>query len=71
MMMMMMMMMIIIIIIIIRNKEVLVNRPDIKIKNKANNICFLMVKVKLSLRLTKHHAMKAYCGSGGIAPRIR
>jgi hypothetical protein len=30
------------------------------------------VKVKLSLCffLTKHHAMKAYWGSGGIAPRI-
>jgi hypothetical protein len=28
------------------------------------------VKVKLSLCLTKHHAMKAYWGSGGIVPRI-
>jgi hypothetical protein len=28
------------------------------------------VKVKLFLCLTKHHAMKAYWGSGGIAPRI-
>jgi hypothetical protein len=28
------------------------------------------VKVKLSLCLTKHHAMKAYWGSGCIAPRI-
>jgi hypothetical protein len=28
------------------------------------------VKVKLSLCLTKHHVMKAYWGSGGIAPRI-
>jgi hypothetical protein len=28
------------------------------------------VKVKLSLCLTKHHAMKAYWGSGSIAPRI-
>jgi hypothetical protein len=28
------------------------------------------VKVKLSLCLTKHHAMKAYWGSGGIAPFI-
>jgi hypothetical protein len=27
-------------------------------------------KVKLSLYLTKHHAIKTYCGSGGIAPRI-
>jgi hypothetical protein len=28
------------------------------------------IKVKLSLRLTKHHAMKTYWGSGSIAPRI-
>jgi hypothetical protein len=28
------------------------------------------VKVKLSLCLTKHHAMKTDWGSGGIAPRI-
>jgi hypothetical protein len=28
------------------------------------------VKVKLSLCLTKHHAIKTYWGSGGIAPRI-
>jgi hypothetical protein len=28
------------------------------------------VKVKLSLCLTKHHAMKTYYGSGGIASRI-
>jgi hypothetical protein len=28
------------------------------------------VKVKLSLCLTKHHAMKAYWESGGIAPLI-
>jgi hypothetical protein len=27
-------------------------------------------KRKLSLCLTKHHAMKTYCGSGGIGPRI-
>jgi len=27
-------------------------------------------RVKLSLCLTKHHAMKAYLGSGGITPRI-
>jgi hypothetical protein len=31
---------------------------------------WLKVKVKLSLRLTKHHAMKTYWGSGIIAPRI-
>jgi hypothetical protein len=28
------------------------------------------VKVKLSLCLTKHHAIRTYWGSGGIAPRI-
>jgi hypothetical protein len=28
------------------------------------------VKVKLPLCLTKHHAMKTYWGSGGIAPHI-
>jgi hypothetical protein len=28
------------------------------------------VKVKLSLCLTKHNAMKTYWGSGSIAPRI-
>jgi hypothetical protein len=31
---------------------------------------FTLMKVKLSLCLTKHHTMKAYWGSGGIAPRI-
>jgi hypothetical protein len=33
-------------------------------------IVFKQVKVKLSLCLTKHHAMKTYWGSGGIASRI-
>jgi hypothetical protein len=28
------------------------------------------VKIKLSLCLTKHYAVKAYWGSGGIAPHI-
>jgi hypothetical protein len=27
-------------------------------------------KVNLSLRLTKHHAMKTYWGNGGITPSI-
>jgi hypothetical protein len=31
---------------------------------------WVKVKVKLSLCLTKHHAMKTYWGSGGITPRI-
>jgi hypothetical protein len=36
----------------------------IKVKVKVK------VKVKLSLCLTKHHDMKAYWGSGGIAPHL-
>jgi hypothetical protein len=35
-----------------------------------DNIRMVKVKVKLFLCLTKHHAVKAYWGSGGIAPRI-
>jgi hypothetical protein len=38
------------------------NRRNVKEENK--------VKLKLSLYLTKHHAMKTYWRSGGIAPRI-
>jgi hypothetical protein len=43
--------------------------------SEALSVCKLVesrfrVKVKLSLRLTKHHAMKAYWGSGGIDPHI-
>jgi hypothetical protein len=34
-----------------------------------SNIIQSRVKVKLSLCLTKHHAMKTYCGSGDIALR--
>jgi hypothetical protein len=30
----------------------------------------IKVKVKLSLRLNKHHAMKAYWENGDISPRI-
>jgi hypothetical protein len=29
-----------------------------------------VINVKMFLCLTKHHAMKAYWGSGGITPRI-
>jgi hypothetical protein len=35
-----------------------------------NAMLKVKVKVKLSLCLTKHHAMMTYWGSGGIAPRI-
>jgi len=46
---------------------------DIEEYTKENGIFVcssINVKVKLSLCLTKHHAMKAHWGSGGIAPRI-
>jgi len=29
-----------------------------------------VIKVKLSCAFSEHHAMKGYCESGGIAPRI-
>jgi hypothetical protein len=32
--------------------------------------CKVKVRLKLSLCLTMHHAMKTYWGNGGIAPRI-
>jgi hypothetical protein len=53
--------------------------------NRFNNSCYICIYVqikihqkdkkvkvnaKLSLCLTKHYAMKAYWGSGGIAPLI-
>jgi hypothetical protein len=45
-----------------------------KSESQAVFIYFTQVKVKgkvkLSLCLTKHHAMKTYWGSGSIAPRI-
>jgi hypothetical protein len=39
------------------------------------NVCSIPIKVKVKVKLplcflTEHHAMKAYWGSGGIAPRI-
>jgi hypothetical protein len=37
---------------------------------QPHNQVKVKVKVKLSLCLTKHHSMKAYWGSGDIAPRI-
>jgi hypothetical protein len=37
--------------------------PNIRIANES-----FESKAKLSLCLTKHHAMRAYWGSGGIAP---
>jgi hypothetical protein len=38
--------------------------------NIENNIGKVKVKVKLYMCLTKHHTMKTYWWSGGIAPRI-
>jgi hypothetical protein len=35
-----------------------------------NALRILVGKVKFSLCLTKHHAMKTYWGNGGIAPRV-
>jgi len=37
---------------------------------QATSFISVTVKVKMSLCLTKHHAMKMYRRSGGIAPRI-
>jgi hypothetical protein len=37
---------------------------------KLHEFSRVKVKVKLSLCLTKHHAMKAFWGSGGIAALI-
>jgi hypothetical protein len=37
---------------------------------QAEEAVILMAKVKVSLCLTKHHAMNTYWGSGGIAPSI-
>jgi len=63
----------------IRNKESFippVSMFHIKYLNKLRqlrrNLVLRLVKLKLFLcfSLTEHHAMKAYWGSGGIAPRI-
>jgi hypothetical protein len=39
-------------------------------KQVGFGLSWKMVKVKLSLCLTKHHVMKTYWGIGGLAPRI-
>jgi len=46
------------------------NTVPMAIKTMIFTIIMVMVKVKLSLCLTKHYAMKTYWGSGGIAPHI-
>jgi hypothetical protein len=43
---------------------------DLKGTDQWEDLGIGKVKVKLSLCLTKHHVMKTYWGSGGIAPRI-
>jgi hypothetical protein len=51
------------------------DREESEINTKHRNGAILengigKVKAKLSLGLSKHHAMKTYWGSEGIAPRI-
>jgi hypothetical protein len=43
---------------------------DAVVKRKIPRETMIKVKVKLSLRLTMHHAKKTYLGSGHTAPRI-
>jgi hypothetical protein len=31
---------------------------------------WVLLSTAMNILLTEHHAMKAYCGSGGIAPRL-
>jgi isochorismate hydrolase len=45
-------------------------QPFVFIKSLSTSIANKKVQVKLSLCLTKHHAMKAYWGNGSIAPHI-
>jgi len=40
------------------------------VTSKDYTLPFTEVKVQLSLYLIKHHAMKTYWGSAGIAPSI-
>jgi hypothetical protein len=42
----------------------------IVIKLTEHTLYMIKLKVKFSLRLTKHHAMKTYWESGGIAPCV-
>jgi len=58
-----------------RNGIMIKNLTDIE-RNKRDSCkdtisaLDLKLKIKLSLFLTKHHAMKTYWGSAGIAKRI-
>jgi hypothetical protein len=38
--------------------------------NMRDQACGRRGKGKVVPELSEHHAMKAYCGNGGIAPRI-
>jgi hypothetical protein len=40
------------------------------VQHVKSNLYILKVKVKLSLCLAKHHAMKTYWGSGDVAPHV-
>jgi hypothetical protein len=53
----------------IRRDEPLTVQIFVFLTSRVKNMDKVKEKVKLSLYLTKHHAMKAYWG-GGIAPRI-
>jgi hypothetical protein len=59
-------------VIAVNRLKVTSSLPSILIFFSWHTMLNLEVKltVKLSLRLTKHHAMKMYWGSGGIARRI-
>jgi hypothetical protein len=56
----------------VRSSETLMSYHITTRRHNPEDLDLIMVKVKLSLcfYITEHHAMKAYWGSGGIAPRI-
>jgi hypothetical protein len=49
-------------------RDMKLGSPEREAGNGTILFSYSQVKVKLSLCLTKHHAMKTYWGSGGIAP---
>jgi hypothetical protein len=58
------------------NKDTVVHSNEVQKQGwTVSHCCYELlvkakVKVKFSLCLTKHYDMRAYWGSGGIAPRI-
>jgi hypothetical protein len=52
------------------SKNIMASRFFRKLQVKVNLYLNIKEKVKFSLCLTKHHVMKTYRGSGGIAPSI-